>query len=255
MSETTVQPGPSPAPQVPRHVAIIMDGNGRWARARGLPRHEGHRAGTENIRPILRACRDMGVKVLSVYAFSTENWSRPIDEVRGLMRLLALVIRRDVDELDREGVQIRHCGRLDGLSLTLRRLIKAATDRTRKNSSIILNVALNYGGRAEILDAVRRILADRPDPATLDEATFSGYLYTAGLPDPDLVIRTAGEMRLSNFLLWQAAYAEYYSTPVYWPDFNVAELQKAFEAYAARQRRFGGVPGAGDEFEATLRKK
>jgi undecaprenyl diphosphate synthase len=231
------------APVVPHHVAIIMDGNGRWAQSRGLPRNAGHKAGTDNIRRIVPACLDLGISILTVYAFSTENWGRPADEVRGLMRLLGQAMRRDVGDMDKNGVQLRHVGRLDGLSPLLRMQIETAVARTRHNSRLILNVALNYGGRAEILDAARRAIADHVAPAALDEATFERYLYTAGTPDPDLVVRTAGEFRLSNFLLWQAAYAEFYSTPVYWPDFDKAELVRACEAYAGRQRRFGKVPG------------
>jgi len=224
---------------VPRHVAIIMDGNGRWARKRGLPRLAGHRAGTENVRRTVRACLDFGVKVLSLYAFSTENWDRPVDEVRGLMMILEEVIGRETAALHKEGVAIRHVGRKEELSDSLRRKIQQAEDVTHNNSRMTLNIAFNYGGRREILDAVRRLIADGVEVASLDEETFSRYLYTAGQPDPDLVIRTAGEMRLSNFLIWQASYAEYYSTSTCWPDFDREELHKALIAYAQRQRKFG----------------
>jgi undecaprenyl diphosphate synthase len=224
---------------VPRHVAIIMDGNGRWARKRGLPRLAGHRAGTENVRRTVHACIDFGVKVLSLYAFSTENWDRPADEVRGLMLILEEVIGRETAALHKEGVAIRHVGRKAELSDSLRQKIQQAEEVTRNNTRMTLNIAFNYGGRQEILDAVRHLVADHVDVATLDEETFSRYLYTAGQPDPDLVIRTAGEMRLSNFLIWQASYAEYYSTPTYWPDFDREELHKALIAYAQRQRKFG----------------
>lgn len=230
--------------KIPRHVAIIMDGNGRWAQARGLPRLAGHRAGTENIRRVLEGCVEYGVKILTIYAFSTENWQRPEDEVRGLMRILEEVIQKEVKELNEKGVCIRHLGRLDGLSPRLQRQIQKAVELTRENSRLILNVAFNYGGRAEILDAVRGLIRDGISPEDIDEELFSRYLYTAGLPDPDLIIRTAGEMRLSNFLLWQGAYAEYYSTPTYWPDFDKEELHRALLAYSQRERKFGRVPRA-----------
>jgi undecaprenyl diphosphate synthase len=218
-----------------------MDGNGRWAQARGLPRLMGHRQGTENIRRVLRACVDFGVKVLTIYAFSTENWERPDDEVRGLMTLLEQTIHRETPELNRNGVQIRHLGRMEGLSPRLQKAIREALEVTRHNDRLILNVAFNYGGRAEILDAVRKMMRDGVSPDQVNEETFQKYMYTDGLPDPDLVIRTGGEMRLSNYLIWQAAYAEYYSTPVYWPDFNKEELHRALIEYSQRQRRFGKV--------------
>lgn len=230
--------------KIPKHVAIIMDGNGRWARARGLPRLAGHRAGTENIRRILEGCVEYGVKILTIYAFSTENWRRPEDEVRGLMRILEEVIQKEVKELNEKGVRLCHLGRLDGLSPRLQRQVREAIELTRENSRLILNVAFNYGGRAEILDAVRRLIREGIPPQEIDEELFSRTLYTAGLPDPDLIIRTAGEMRLSNFLIWQAAYAEYYSTPTYWPDFDKEELVRALLAYSQRERKFGRVPGA-----------
>ncbi len=227
---------------IPTHVAIIMDGNGRWAQSRGLPRLMGHREGTENIRRVLRACVEYGIKVLTIYAFSTENWGRPDDEVRGLMMLLERAVRREVPELHKNGVQIRHIGRLEGLSPDLQRLIKQAIEQTRENDRLILNVAFNYGGRAEILDAVRKLIRDGVAADELDEPLFSKYLYTDGVPDPDLVIRTGGEMRLSNYLIWQSAYSEYYSTPVFWPDFDGHELHRALLAYNQRERRFGKVP-------------
>ncbi|MBC7259565.1 MAG: di-trans,poly-cis-decaprenylcistransferase [Chloroflexi bacterium] len=222
-----------------------MDGNGRWAQARGLPRLAGHRAGTENLRRILQACADFGIEVLTVYAFSTENWARPEEEVKGLMALLMQYVRHELDNLDRNGVQIRHSGKVEGISPDILHEIERAVERTRHNSKIILNVAFNYGGRAEIVEATRRMIRDGVKPDEVTDALFERYLYTAGLPDPDLIIRTAGEMRLSNFLLWQAAYAEYYSSPVYWPDFNEAELYKALAEYARRERKFGRVPPAG----------
>jgi undecaprenyl diphosphate synthase len=225
--------------RVPHHVGIVMDGNGRWAQARGLPRIAGHKAGTENIRRVLRAATDFGIRVLTVYAFSTENWARPEDEVRGLMRLLAQRIRRETKDLHAEGVCIRHSGRLDGISPSLARQIQDAVALTCNNQRIIFNVAFNYGGRAEIVDAVRHIMRDGHPPEAVTEELISRYLYTGGLPDADLIIRTGGEYRLSNFLIWQAAYAEYYATPTFWPDFNEAELAAALEAYSLRERRFG----------------
>lgn len=236
-----------PLSRVPRHVAIIMDGNGRWAQARGLPRLAGHRAGTENLRRILQACADFGVEVLTVYAFSTENWARPEEEVKGLMTLLTQYVRHELDNLDRNGVQIRHSGKTEGISPDILHAIQRAVERTRHNSKIILNVAFNYGGRAEIVDATRRMIADEVRPEQVTDALFEQYLYTAGLPDPDLIIRTAGEMRLSNFLIWQAAYAEYYSSPAFWPDFDEAELYKALAEYARRERKFGRLPLSGSE--------
>ncbi|MCD6290213.1 MAG: di-trans,poly-cis-decaprenylcistransferase [Anaerolineae bacterium] len=221
-----------------------MDGNGRWARRRGLPRLMGHRAGVENIRRVLEGCVEYGVKILTIYAFSTENWARPVEEVEGLMQLLSEAIQQQIDELHRNGVQLRHIGRLAGIEPALQEQVRAAIELTKHNDRIILNVAFNYGGRAEILDAVRRLIADGIKPEALTEELFSRYLYTSGLPDPDLIIRTGGEYRLSNFLLWQAAYAEYYATPTYWPDFDKEELRKALEDYARRERRFGRVLNA-----------
>jgi undecaprenyl diphosphate synthase len=226
---------------VPRHVAIIMDGNGRWARARGLPRLAGHQAGRENVRRITIACADVGVQVLTIYAFSTENWRRPEDEVRGLMSLLAEAIDREAAELHRNNVQIRHSGSLDGIAPSLAASVQRAVELTRHNSRMVLNVAFNYGGRAEIARAVRRMVAEGIGPAEITEERIDEYLDTAGLPDPDLIIRTAGEMRLSNFLIWQAAYAEYLSTSVCWPDFDREELYRAFAEYGRRVRRFGGL--------------
>ncbi len=227
--------------QVPRHVAIIMDGNGRWAQARGWPRLAGHKAGTDNIRGVLRAAADFGVQALTIYAFSTENWQRPLDEVAGLMRLLGEVIQRDLDDLHANNVQIRHSGRLEGINPRLQQQIQQAVEKTRANTRIVLNVALNYGGRAEIVDAVRQIMAEGHAPGDVTEDLISRHLYMADLPDPDLIIRTGGEYRMSNFLIWQAAYAEYYATDTFWPDFNEAELAKALEAYGQRKRRFGKV--------------
>jgi undecaprenyl diphosphate synthase len=221
-----------------------MDGNGRWAKGRGQPRLFGHRAGTNNLRRVLEACAQAGVGVVTIYAFSTENWHRSRDEVNGLFRILAEAIAREAPKLHQNGVQIRHLGSLEGVPAALAKRIVDALELTRHNTRLILNVAFNYGGRAEIVQAVRQLVHEGVRPEEITEETIGGRLYTAGLPDPDLIIRTAGEMRLSNFLLWQAAYAEYYSTPVYWPDFDERELQRALDAYAGRERRFGAVPGA-----------
>jgi len=226
---------------IPTHVGIIMDGNGRWAAERGLPRLAGHRAGTENLRRTLEASVEFGIKILTIYAFSTENWQRPDSEVQGLLGILEQMLKREVKNLHRNGVRLRHLGRTEGLSPGLQEEIGKAIDLTRDNTRITLNVAFNYGGRTEIVDACRRLLADKMDPTQVDEALLSSYLYTAGQPDPDLIIRTAGEMRLSNFLVWQAAYAEYYCTPTYWPNFDKEELRKALLAYGQRKRRFGGL--------------
>jgi undecaprenyl diphosphate synthase len=245
MSQTRddVRPARAKLPDggVPQHIAIIMDGNGRWAQQRGLPRLAGHRAGTENVRRILEACVDVGVKILTLYAFSTENWSRPPEEVDGLMRLLSQVIDREAENLRKNGVRLRHLGSLEGLPAQLRTRIERGIAVTAAGDRLLVNVALNYGGRREIVMAVQRLMKDGLSPDQVTEETLSHYLYTAGLPDPDLIIRTAGEMRLSNFLIWQAAYAEFYATPTYWPDFDRQELEKALLAYAQRQRKFGGL--------------
>jgi undecaprenyl diphosphate synthase len=230
--------------RVPYHMGIIMDGNGRWAKARGLPRMAGHKAGTENIRRILRAATDFGIKVLTIYAFSTENWGRPPDEVSGLMSLLGQVIQRETKDLHANGVCIRHSGRLEGIAPRLAQQIQDAVSLTCHNERIILNVAFNYGGRAEIVDAVRHMMRDGHPPEAVTENLLSHYLYTGDLPDPDLIVRTGGEWRLSNFLIWQAAYAEYYATPTFWPDFDEAELAAALEEFSQRERRFGKVSQA-----------
>jgi undecaprenyl diphosphate synthase len=240
-TEIPTSPAAPPLQAVPYHVAIIMDGNGRWAQHRGLPRLAGHRAGTENIRRTLTACVEFGVKMLTIYAFSTENWKRPEDEVKGLMTIFAQVIDRELGELHRQGVQLRHVGRLEGISDSLTAKVHRAIDLTKNNERITLNVAFNYGGRTEIVDAVRRIIRAGIPADEVTEEIISRYLYTADCPDPDLIIRTSGEFRTSNFLLWQAAYAEYYVTPTYWPDFDKNELYQALLAYSQRDRRFGEV--------------
>lgn len=231
-----------PLEQVPRHVGIIMDGNGRWARAKRLPRLAGHRAGVENLRRVLRTSVEFGVPILTLYAFSTENWGRPQAEVQGLLSILERVIDDELDELHQEGVQLRHVGRLEGISAALRRKVRRAVELTEDNQRLILNIAFNYGGRAELVDAVRGIIADGVPAERVDEALISRYTYTAGLPDPDLIIRTSGEMRVSNFLIWQGAYAEFYVTPTLWPDFNRDEFYKALVDFSGRERRMGLAP-------------
>jgi undecaprenyl diphosphate synthase len=227
---------------VPTHVAIIMDGNGRWARERGLPRLAGHRAGVENLRTVLEASAEFGIQYLTIYAFSTENWNRPPDEVRGLIRILEEVIDREVTELHKNGVQLRHVGKLDRLDSGLQQKVLDAIELTKDNTRLILNVAWNYGGRAEIIHAIQQMVLDGITVDDVDEELVSQYLYTADSPDPDLIIRTSGELRVSNFLIWQSAYAEWYISPTYWPDFNREELLKALCDYAQRERRFGQVP-------------
>ncbi len=226
---------------VPRHVAIIMDGNGRWARARGLPRLAGHRAGTENIRPILEACVEFGIDILTIWAFSTENWRRPETEVRGLLRILQRMIRRELQELHKQGVKLRHLGRLDRLPDRLQQQVLDAIEMTKDNDRIVLNVGFDYGGRAEIVQAAQRIIRDGIPAEEVNEDLFSSYMYTAGQPDPDLIIRTGGELRTSGFMLWQSAYAEYYVTSTFWPDFGREELYEALLAFDQRDRRFGGI--------------
>jgi len=227
--------------RVPRHIAIIMDGNGRWARQRHLPRLAGHRAGTKNIRRIVTECAEQGVQYLTLYAFSTENWSRPSAEVDGLMRILSDFIDRETINLHREGARLRHLGRLENISAELRQKILDAIELTRHNTRITLAVAFNYGGRADIVDAVRELIALGVKPEEVNEALISDHLSTRGMPDPDLIIRTSGEWRLSNFLIWQAAYSEYWTTPVYWPDFSPEHLRQAIYDYGQRERRFGGL--------------
>jgi undecaprenyl diphosphate synthase len=219
-----------------------MDGNGRWAQQRGLSRQQGHRAGTENIRRIIQAFGERGVEALTLYAFSTENWARPRREVNALMRLIPRVIERELQELHKRGVRLVHVGDMEPLDERLRTKVLDAIELTKDNSKMTVALAFNYGGRAEIVDAVRRIASDGVPADQIDEALLSSYLYTAGLPELDLLIRTAGDMRISNFLLWQSAYAELYFTPTLWPDFDEAEIERALDAYAQRERRFGGAP-------------
>ncbi len=233
-----------PLDRLPRHVAIIMDGNGRWAIQRGLPRLAGHRAGTENLRRIIRATVEFGIPYLTIYAFSTENWGRPPEEVEGLMRILEDVIDKELNELHQEGVQLRHIGRLERLAPRLQQKVLDAIELTRQNNRLVLNIAFNYGGRDEIVQAIQRIIRDGVPAEEVTAELVSRYLYTAGVPDPDLIIRTSGELRISNFLIWQAAYSEWYVTPTYWPDFDREEYRRALEAFAQRDRRFGGVSEA-----------
>ena len=224
----------------PHHVGIIMDGNGRWAKTHGKSRFEGHKAGTENLRRTLECSVEFGVKMLTIYAFSTENWKRPPLEVMGLMRILEGVIDKELGELDRNGVQLRHIGQLERLDPKIREKVLHAIELTKNNDRLILNVAFNYGGRAEIVHAVQKLMQDNINPEEVTEALLSCYMYTGSSPDPDLIIRTSGEFRTSNFLIWQAAYAEYYITPTYWPAFDKDEYYKALLAFSQRDRRFGG---------------
>lgn len=232
---------------IPRHVAIIMDGNGRWAKAKGLPRIAGHKAGVDNVREVVRASLEWGIPVLTLYAFSQENWKRPKEEIFFLMNLLDFFLKEEVKNLMKEGVSLRTIGRIEALPVETLNQLQDAVRQTTGNKKMILNIALNYGARTEILDAVRQILEEARQgqwsdgKCRLDEQSFSERLYTRGLPDPDLLIRTSGEMRLSNFLLWQLSYAEIYITSKYWPDFKKEDFAAAIEEYAKRERRFGDV--------------
>ena len=228
---------------VPRHVAVIMDGNGRWAKKRMQPRLFGHRAGADSLRAILRACRDHGVEYLTVYAFSTENWVRPQDEVSGLMSLLKTFLKKDEHELHENQVRLRVTGRIQDLPKAVRAELERVMEATKNYEKGHLILALSYGGRAEIVDAVRVLAAEakagRIDPAKIDEKAIAARLYLPDVPDPDLMIRTSGELRLSNFLLWELSYSEFYFTETLWPDFREADFAKALEEYARRQRRYG----------------
>jgi undecaprenyl diphosphate synthase len=235
-------PPPLPLTRVPRHVAIIMDGNGRWARGRGLPRMAGHRAGAENIRRIIQRFADYEVGYLTLYAFSTENWERPSDEVKGLMRLLSRFLKRETNHLHENGIRLVHLGDLSPLKPKLQQEVHDAIALTSGNDKMTLAIAFNYGGRAEIVEATRRIVENGVPAEEITEKLVASYMTTSGLPDPDLVIRTAGEMRISNFLLWQSAYAEFYCLPTYWPDFDVPQIDECLKSYAQRVRRFGGLP-------------
>jgi undecaprenyl diphosphate synthase len=227
--------------RLPQHVAVIMDGNGRWAAQRHLPRVEGHRAGIDSVRDVVESSARLGIKVLTLYAFSVENWKRPITEVSTLMSLLKRYLRLELNTLLHNDIRFRVIGREEELAPDVRRELKMAEEQTARNAGMLFNIALNYGGRAEIVEAARRAIASGIKPADLDEQHFSDFLYTAGQPDPDLLIRTSGEMRISNFLLWQIAYAEIWVTDTLWPDFRKRHLLEAILAYQKRDRRYGGI--------------
>ena len=243
MQARTASPQPSlkQSSRVPTHVAFIMDGNGRWATKRGLPRLEGHRVGVDRIHKVLETLGTKGVQFVTLYAFSTENWNRPADEVQGILEILYDALQNQTEELHDNNVRIVHIGKSNGLSPELQDAVTDAQELTKANSGVTLNVAFNYGGRDEILEAVKRVVRDRVPAEDIDEALFSKYLFTADTPDPDLIIRTGGELRISNFLLWQSAYSEYYHTATLWPDLDTAELERVLAAFANRQRRFGRV--------------
>jgi undecaprenyl diphosphate synthase len=232
--------------RVPRHVGIIMDGNGRWAAARGLPRVEGHRRGVERSKEVIEVAAELGIKALTIYTFSTENWQRPSSEVSTLMKLLELYLRKEVDGLARNGIVFRTIGDIGRLPGHIQDIIREAEKRTSSNKGMILVTALSYSGRSEILRAVKKILHAGVKPEELTEEVFNSYLDTAGIPSPDLIIRTSGEMRISNFLLWQAAYSEFYFTETLWPDFTKDEFLLAIQDYQRRERRFGAIPVRSD---------
>lgn len=239
-------PSTSDERPVPKHVAVIMDGNGRWARQRGLPRIEGHRQGEESVREVITASGELGVEHLTLYTFSAENWRRSEGEIQALMLLIEMVARKEIGALHEKGVRLRVLGRLEELPRTLEQVMERGIRLTRENTGLNLNLALNYGGRAEIVDAARRLAARAAagglDPNSIDEAAFAAALYCPDLPDPDLLIRTGGDVRISNFLLWQIAYAEIWVTPTLWPDFRRPEYLQAIQDYQRRERRFGAVP-------------
>ena len=229
---------------LPRHIAIILDGNGRWAKKRGLPRTAGHAVGSENFRKIALYCRDIGIDFLTVYAFSTENWKRPEDEVKTIMRLLGRYLHEAIDTMERDKMKMRVFGDVTGLPEDLQKLVAETNEISRRYDGFQANICLNYGGRAEILQAAERYARDRLEGRAeeqLTEESFAQYLYSSGIPDPDLLIRPGGEQRISNFLLWQCAYSEFYFTDVLWPDFSTAELDKAIKIFQKRDRRYGGV--------------
>ena len=231
--------------ELPQHVAIIMDGNGRWAKKKNLPRMEGHRVGIEKIREITQVCSDLGIKILTIYAFSCQNWKRPSREVNFLMSRFEAYLDKEIDELHKKGVRFQVIGRREGLSTSIQKKIRKAMSLTRDNKDLIFNLALNYGGQEEILDAVKKIAQEVKkgdlSPEEIDLTLFKRYLYTDDLAYPGLLIRTGGEYRVSNFLLWQIAYTEFWITPIFWPDFGREEFIKALEDYAQRERRFGGI--------------
>jgi undecaprenyl diphosphate synthase len=227
--------------RLPAHIAVIMDGNGRWAAQRHLPRVEGHRAGIDAVRDIVETSARLGIQVLTLYAFSVENWKRPAAEVSTLMMLLKRYLRSELSTLLKNDIRFKVVGRVEDLAPDIQAELRDAEAKTTKNRGMLFNIALNYGGRAEIVEAAKRMIANGVPPAAIDEATFSSYLYTAGQPDPDLLIRTSGEMRVSNFLLWQIAYAEIWVTDTLWPDFRARNLLEAIVAYQKRDRRYGGI--------------
>ncbi|MFC1847586.1 polyprenyl diphosphate synthase [Chloroflexota bacterium] len=226
---------------LPNHIAIVPDGNGRWAERHGLNRLDGHQAGAENMHRMVKYLNEYSIKCVTLYGFSTENWSRPKDEVNGLFKILARFITNTASEINQKGIRLQHLGRLNELPKALQLAIIEAVELTKNNTMMILNIAFNYGGRAEIVDAVRRLMADSVKPQDINEESFDNYLYTAGLPNVDLLIRTGDETRLSNFLIWQTAYSEYYFTKVLWPDFNKKDVDRALLSYSQRKRRFGGL--------------
>ena len=229
---------------LPNHVAIVPDGNGRWAEQRGLPRLMGHQAGADNMWRMVEYLNEYPIKYVTLYGFSTENWHRPQDEVIGLFHILEKAIYQKIPDLHKKGVRVRHLGRLEGLPSGLQQAVNEAVELTKNNTGMTLSLAFNYGGRIEILDAVRHLAADGIAPQNITEELFNSYLYTAGLPDVDLLVRTGDELRLSNFLVWQTAYSEYYFTKVLWPDFDKKDIDKALLSYSQRQRRFGGLYGS-----------
>jgi len=235
--------------KLPKHIGIIMDGNGRWARRRGLPRVAGHRIGVKTVKEIVKACTNLGIKALTLYAFSVENWKRPKTEVKVLMGLLDVYCRREIPDLNKNNIRFNIIGRIEQLPASVQKGLKVAMDATRDNTGLILTLALNYGGRAEIIDAVKSVLQDvkngRVKAGEIDEDLFSNYLYTKDLPELDLLIRTSNEMRISNFLLWQISYSELYITETLWPDFKKKNLEKAIEDYQKRDRRFGDIKSKG----------
>jgi undecaprenyl diphosphate synthase len=238
---TATSPTRKKVTHLPNHIAIVPDGNGRWAEQRGLSRIEGHQAGAENMRLMVEYLSEYPIKYLTLYGFSTENWSRPEEEVGGLFQILEKFINKYAEEIHKKGIRLRHLGRTEGLPEGLQRAERRAAELTKNNTGMTLSVAFNYGGRAEIVDAVRRIVAEGIAPQNIDEKLFCNYLYTVGLPEVDLLIRTGDELRLSNFLIWQTAYSEYYFTKVLWPDFGKEEIDQALLSYSQRQRRFGGL--------------
>ncbi len=227
--------------QLPNHIAFVPDGNGRWAERRGLPRLSGHQAGAENMHRMIQYLNEYPIKYITIYGFSTENWSRPEEEIGGLFQLLGEFIETSIPDIQMKGIRFRHLGRLNELPQSLQLVINKTVELTKRNTGMTLNLAFNYGGRTEILDAVRRLIAEGVAPQTIDEELFGSYLYTSGLPNVDLLIRTGDELRLSNFLIWQTAYSEYHFTKVLWPDFGKKDIDRALLSYSGRQRRFGGL--------------